>query len=150
MPGSFAALYHHFVFSTKHRVPTIDPQVRGRLYDYVGGLCRARQCRLLAAGGTEDHVHLLVAMSRDLAVSDFARDIKANSSRWIHETFPDRQGFAWQEGYAAFTVSQSVLETVRNYIERQGEHHQKRTFQEEFRELLRRHEIELDERYMWD
>ncbi len=119
------------------------------LYAYMGGVIGERKSVLLSAGGMPDHVHLLVSFSREWCVSDMVRDVKASSSRWIHETF-DRRTFAWQAGYGAFSVSYSSLDSVKNYLARQQEHHAKRTFQDEFREFLRKHDIEYDERYVWD
>ena len=97
-----------------------------------------------------DHVHLLADISKQQAVSDAVRQLKSNSSAWIHENFPTLQSFAWQTGYGAFTVSFSNVEAVTEYIATQAEHHRVRTFQEEFLDFLKRHEIEYDSRYLWD
>ena len=97
-----------------------------------------------------DHVHLLVSLDKQISMAETMRIVKANSSRWVHETFPALSGFAWQAGYGAFAVSYSHLERVKNYLERQAEHHRKVTFQEEFIAFLKRHEIDYDERYLWD
>src|SRR5258708_4653540 len=150
MPQSLAALYCHIIFSTKNRVPDIDPNWQDRLYSYIGGTLRSDKCVLMAAGGVADHVHLLVSLSRTVCVADVVRDIKANSSRWIHENFPDHKTFAWQTGYGAFSVSHSHLDQVRTYLAKQAEHHRSKTFQEEFRAFLAKYEIEYDERYAWD
>jgi putative transposase len=150
MPQSLASLNLHLVFSTKNRQPLIDADIQSRLYEYIGGILRAEKSVLLAAGGMPAHVHLLVSLSRELSIAETVRLVKANSSKWIHGTFPDRQHFAWQAGYGAFTVSFSNVPDVKNYIARQADHHRIRTFQEEVREFLRRHEIEWDERYVWD
>jgi REP element-mobilizing transposase RayT len=150
MPQSFGSLHFHLVFSTKYRQPLIDAELQPRLYEYMGGILRAEKSVLLSAGGMPDHVHLLVSLSRELSIAEAVRLVKANSSKWIHATFPERQQFCWQAGYGAFSVSFSNLPDVRNYIARQAEHHRVRTFQDEFREFLRRHDIEWDERYVWD
>jgi putative transposase len=150
MPQSLASLNFHLVFSTKNRQPLIDAEIQSRLYEYIGGILRAEKSVLLAAGGTPDHIHLLVSLSRELSIAETLRIVKANSSKWLHGTFPDRQKFAWQAGYGAFSVSFSNIPDVKKYIAGQAEHHRVRTFQEEFREFLRRHEIEWDERYVWD
>jgi REP-associated tyrosine transposase len=150
MPQSYTCLHYHLVFSTKNRPPTIAPDIRPRLWEYMGGLVRGLKGIPIQIGGTADHVHLLVTLRQDLALSDFLRELKAGSSRWVHDTFPAAADFAWQAGYGAFTVSHSARETVRAYIVNQEEHHKKRTFQEEFRGLLERHGIEFDERYLWD
>lgn len=148
--SSFTCLNYHLVFSTKHRQPLIDDAWQQRLFDYIGGIMRSQGGVLLAAGGMPDHVHLLAAISKSVAITDAIRDIKTNSSKWVHETIFNQSDFAWQAGYGAFTASFSGLDPLRSYLREQKEHHRIRTFQEEFLELLRRHEIEFDERYIWD
>ena len=151
MPQSFVSLHQHFVFSTKNRVPLISADVQPRLFEYIGGILRAEGCVLVAAGGMPDHVHLLVSLDKQLSISEALRIIKAGSSRWVHDTFPDvLSGFAWQAGYGAFAVSFSHLDRVKAYLARQAEHHRRVTFQEEFIAFLKRHGIEYDERYLWD
>ena len=149
MPQSFVCLHYHLVFSTKRRAPLITPDLQSRLFDYLGGLVRAEGGVLLAAGGVADHVHLLAGLGQTRSVADVLRVVKANSSRWARGLTPAGD-FAWQTGYAAFTVSYSQLDAVAGYIGRQEEHHHRRSFQDELRELLRRHDIEPDERHMWD
>jgi putative transposase len=150
MPQSLAALYCHLVWSTKQRENWIDAELEPRLYAYIGGILRERKGALVAAGGMPDHVHLLVSLGREWAVSDLVRDIKANSSGWIHSTLPGLTQFAWQTGYGAFSVSASQLSSLKEYIANQKAHHAERPYQEEFRLLLSRHGIEYDERYVWD
>jgi putative transposase len=150
MPQSFASLHYHVVFSTKNREPFIDRGLQPRLYEYVGGILRSHDGVFLAAGGMPDHVHLLVGLHRETAVAEAVKLVKAHSSKWIHDTFPDRQGFAWQTGYGAFTVSFSHMSRVKAYIAGQEEHHRKRTFKEEFVAFLDRHGLSYDERYLWD
>jgi REP element-mobilizing transposase RayT len=150
MPQSFTSLHYHFVFSTKLREPTITPDLRPRLYDYLGGIIRDEGGVLLAAGGVADHVHLLVRLRQETAVADLLRVAKANSSKWVHETFPGSARFGWQAGYGAFTVSYSQVAAVKGYIGRQEEHHRRVTFQDEFRKFLIKHGIEFDEQYLWD
>jgi REP element-mobilizing transposase RayT len=150
VPQSFASLHVHVIFSTKNRVPDLRPDLRPRLFEYIGGVLRAKKCCLVAAGGMPDHVHLLVSLSRELSMAAAVGTVKSNSSGWVHETFPDLRQFAWQTGYGAFAVSYSNLGRVKNYLARQAEHHRKRTFQEEFLAFLNRHQIEYDERYVWD
>jgi REP element-mobilizing transposase RayT len=120
------------------------------LYAYVGGIIRNENGTLVAAGGMPDHVHLLISLSRESSMSDILRQIKGSSSKWIHETIPELRGFAWQAGYAAFAVSYSQIETVKQYIATQADHHQTMTFQQEFLAFLRRHNLEFEERYLWD
>jgi putative transposase len=150
VPQSLAALYCHIVFSTKNREPMIAADLRPRLYAYFGGTLRENRCVLLAAGGIPDHVHLLVSLGREASVAEAVRLVKANSSKWVHETFPDRSSFFWQTGYGAFSVSYSNLDRVKHYLATQEEHHRKHTFQDEYRLLLERHGVEYDERYVWD
>ncbi len=150
MPQSFACLHYHLIFSTKHRQPLLTPEISERLFAYIGGILRNHKGTLLAAGGMPDHVHLLAGISKEMSISEAMRIIKANSSGWIHETFLGQQCFAWQEGYGAFTVSYSLMDTVRDYIARQEEHHRVKTFQEEFLAFLQRHGLEYDEKYIWD
>lgn len=150
MGHTYAALFTHFVFSTKDRLSSIKPEFRDRLYSYAGGIARAEQCVLASAGGMTDHVHLLVQMHPGTSPSDLMRLIKANTSGWIHETFPESRDFAWQRGFGTFSVSKSSLHSVREYIERQEEHHKHRTYQEEFIALLERHGVEYDPKYIWE
>ncbi len=150
MPQSLVSLQVHLIFSTKSRDPFITADLAPRLYGYIGGVARETGSVLLAAGGMPDHVHLLVSLGREVCVADLVRDVKSNSSRWVHDTFPDRSQFAWQAGYGAFAVSISMAGKVRAYIAHQERHHRRRTFQDEFREFLKAHEIERDERYVWD
>jgi REP element-mobilizing transposase RayT len=150
MGQSLAAMYCHVIFSTKNREPYLTPELQPRLYAYLGGILQPQKSVLLAAGGIADHVHLLISLGRELAIADAVRLLKANSSGWIHDTFPDRQVFAWQVGYGAFSVSYSNLKVVKRYIANQEKHHRRRTFQEEYREFLVKHDVEFDERYVWD
>lgn len=149
MPQSFGSLHCHIVFSTKHRAPQISAELQPRLFEYIGGIVRNQSSVLVAAGGVPDHVHLLVSLARTVAVADLVRLVKTNSSKWIHEEFAFRD-FQWQDGYGAFAVSYSNVESVKNYLANQAEHHRRQTFQEEFLELLRRHELTWDDRYVWD
>ena len=150
MGQSFTCLHCHLVFSTKSRLPQITPDFRQRLYDYIGGIIKGEKGRLVAAGGTVDHIHLLVSLHQQTAVADILRDIKANSSKWVHEAFADKSTFAWQSGYGAFSVSCSNLEQVVDYIQRQEAHHRTLSFQEEFIAFLDRHGVAYDERYVWE
>lgn len=151
MPQSFAALAHHFIFSTKDREPLLAWEIQPRLFDYMGGILGSTGCVLEAAGGMPDHVHLLVSMDREHSVAEVLRTVKAGSSRWIHEEFSGRlSAFAWQAGYGAFSVSHSHRERVKAYLANQAEHHRRMTFQEEYVLFLKRHGIAFDARYLWD
>ena len=149
MPQSYTCLHFHFIFSTKNREKSITPDIRPRLHEYLGGIFRAQGGSLIAAGGIPDHVHLLASLNKQVAVSAALRDLKANSSGWMHQTFPGQGSFAWQTGYAAFAVSYSNLAAVKAYIQGQEEHHRKVSFKEELILFLKRHGIEYDERYLW-
>ncbi|MCA9278822.1 MAG: IS200/IS605 family transposase [Phycisphaeraceae bacterium] len=150
MPGTFSQILLHVVFSTKHRTPWMTPEIADRLYAYIGGIIRAENGVLYAIGGVEDHVHLYFRWRTDSPVSDLMRIVKSRSSKWIHETFPDLSMFAWQEGYSVFSVSKSQEEAVKRYIATQREHHAKEDFQSEVLKLLRAHQIEFDEKYVFD
>ena len=150
MPGTYSKLLYHVVFSTKHRVQVIAPAIQPRLYEYLGGIVRGEKGTAYQIGGTRDHVPLLIRWRTDESLATLMRNVKSRSSLWVHQTFSEMQAFAWQEGYGAFTVSQSQVETVSAYIHNQVEHHHGRSFKEEFVELLKAHDIEYDERYLWD
>ena len=149
MPSTHLCLHYHFVFSTKRRQPLIDPSWRSRMHEYLGGVMRRIGVVPEAVGGTADHVHLLAGLRATHRVADVLREVKGPSSAWAHEEIGARN-FSWQSGYGGFTVSPSLLETVKQYILRQEEHHRRRSFEEEYTELLRLCGVEYDERYLWD
>ena len=138
--GSFTQLTYHIVFATWYRKPVIVEPIRERLYEYMGGIVRAKHGVSVEIGGVTDHVHVLARLSPALALSDVVRDLKASSSKWLKEQ--TRAWFAWQKGFGAFTVSYSNIESVAEYIKGQEEHHRRLTFQEEYVAFLRRHGIE--------
>jgi REP element-mobilizing transposase RayT len=150
MGQSFGALYFHVIFSTKNRAPLISAELQPALFAYMGGVMKNTKNVLLAAGGVADHVHLLLSLHRDVAVSEADRLLKANSSKWVHDTYPTQGEFAWQNGYGAFSVSYSLLDSVKIYLARQEEHHRHTNFQHEFIKFLNVHDIEYDEQYLWD
>jgi putative transposase len=150
MPGTYSQILLHIVFSTKHREAWITPEVAERLYPYMGGIVRAEKGVLYDIGGIEDHVHLYLRWRPDGSVSDLMRTVKASSSRWVHDTFPALGVFAWQEGYSVFSVSKSQEGAVKAYIAGQHEHHRKEDFKTELLRMLRLHEVELNERYVFD
>jgi REP element-mobilizing transposase RayT len=147
MAGTHHALYYHFVFGTKDREAWIAPAWRERLHAYVGGLIRTIDGVPSEIGGTGDHIHILASLKPIHQLSEVMRDVKRQSSAWIHETIGLR-GFAWQDGYGVFTVSRSQVDVVRRYIQSQLEHHRMRTFREEYVEFLKRHLVEFDERFV--
>ena len=150
MAGTFTNLLYHVVFSTKLRLPIITAPLRTELYPYMGGIIRNQNGKLLEIGGTADHVHLVVRFRPDAALSDLIRLIKANASKWANERGLISEGFAWQEGYDAFSVSESQLDAVRTYVQTQETHHHQKSFQEEYLDFLELQHIEYDERYIWE
>jgi putative transposase len=146
MSSTYLALYYHLVFSTKHRQPTIDTQWRIRLHEYLGGTVNRMEAQSHGVGGTADHVHLLVELTGIHRIADFMRELKKSSTAWIRENTPCAS-FAWQEGYAALTVSASAVDEVRTYIQRQEHHHLHRDYRDEVLTLLRCSGIKMDERY---
>lgn len=150
MPGTYSQILLHIIFSTKNREPWITADIVARLYQYMGGIIRAEKGVLYDIGGIEDHVHLYLRWRPDATVSDLMRTVKSRSSGWIHDTFPTLGAFAWQEGYSVFTVSKSQEGAVKAYIANQAEHHKKEDFKSELLRMLRAHEIEFDERYVFD
>lgn len=145
---SYTSLFYHIVFSTKERRPLLSNGLAPRVIQYIGGIVRNTDGRLLAGGGADDHLHLIVTTRPVTAIAHFVGTLKANCTAWIHGTFPDMKAFAWQEGYAAFSISRSALGRTIQYVEVQREHHRKMTFQEELIALLERHGIEYDEQYV--
>jgi len=150
MGHTYSNLLLHVVFGTKERRPIIRDSFRVRLHEYLAGFARKEFGGALAVGGTADHVHGLILLPTDTSVAEAMRNWKSLSSKWVHETFPAETDFAWQEGYAAFSVSRSNVPQVATYIQRQTEHHKKMTFEEEFLALLERHEVPFDPRHVWD
>jgi REP element-mobilizing transposase RayT len=147
MPSTFLSLHYHLVFSTKDREALIGATWRSRLHQYLGGAVNGLGGESEGVGGTTDHVHLLVELRATHLLADFMRELKKSSSKWVHEEI-SQKNFAWQEGYAAFTVSASAVDEVRRYIENQEEHHRERSFREELKIMLQRSGVKFDERYL--
>jgi putative transposase len=151
MPQSLAKILVHTVFSTKDRRPFLrDKSLRDELHRYIGGILANLDCQPIIIGGVEDHVHLLCALSRTCDAAEMVKEVKRGSSLWIKTKSPDLQDFAWQNGYGIFSIGFSQIDAVKEYIAGQEKHHRKISFQDEFRQLLKRYEIEFDERYVWD
>jgi putative transposase len=146
---SYTNLNYHLVFSTKQRRPLIGPDVMPRLREYVGGIIRNMGGQMLSANGVADHLHVATVLNQKFALMDVLKEIKGSSSEWIHQTFPAMRDFAWQEGYAAFTVSHSIVPAVMAYVASQVDHHKASTFEEEFVQFLNRHGIKFDPRYVF-
>jgi len=149
MANTYTSLHYHIVFSTKNREHYIKKEVRERIWAFLGGIARENKLKALCVGGTADHIHILLMAPPAMALSKMVQLLKGGSSKWIHETFPEMRGFAWQDGYGAFTVSKSQLPDIVRYIQGQEEHHRGKTFQEEYVAFLQKHGIEYDERYVW-
>src|SRR5437879_11235913 len=150
MPQSLSAVYIHLVFSTKNREPFLrDQEVRSKLHAQLGGISKKLDCPPIITGGMEDHVHLLARFGRTITQAEWVKELKRVSNLWLKKEY-SFTNFEWQGGYADFSVSHSNLEQVKRYIVTEEEHHKKRSFQDEVRELLRRHRMEWDERYIWD
>jgi REP element-mobilizing transposase RayT len=147
MPSTYLSLHYHLVFGTKNREPMIDSAWRSRLHEYLGGTTRGLGGFPAEVGGVADHVHLLVGLKATHCLADLMRELKKASSMWIHEALGVSY-FAWQEGYAAFTVSATARESVRSYIVNQPEHHRVRTFREEVIEMLEKTGVEYDPKYL--
>jgi REP element-mobilizing transposase RayT len=150
MPQSLANILVHLIFSTKNRAAFIRPQIEAELFPYMATACHSCRCPAHKIGGTADHVHIVCSVARTVAVADLMEAVKADSSKWIKTRGAAYAGFAWQNGYGAFSIGQSQLVAVKRYIEGQKEHHRQHTFQDEYREFLRRYGVQYDERYVWD
>jgi REP element-mobilizing transposase RayT len=150
MPQSLAKLYTHLVFSTKHRQRWLSDDIHAGLHAYMGGTLRRLGCAPIEINSEPEHVHALFLLGRTVALSDAVGNLKTSSDGWLRAKGPRFAQFYWQGGYGAFSIGQSGVEELREYIRRQREHHEKVSFQDELRAFLRRYEIEYDERYVWD
>ena len=142
---SFTSCLIHCVWSTKNREPHLTPDLRRRLWPYLGGIAKQNRMKALTVGGAADRVHILLSLPATLSIAKAIQLLKGNSSKWIHETFPKMRYFAWQEGYGAFSVAISGVEATITYIRNQAEHHRTRSFREEFVTIPRRHGFDYDE-----
>jgi REP element-mobilizing transposase RayT len=150
MAGKHLSLLVHFVWSTSGREPWIKKTWREPMHEYIGGIMKKKRAKVLASGGTDDHIHLYASLPSTISIADFVNAVKSNSSRWVHESYPNTRAFAWQDGYGAFSVSKSQEKRLIKYINEQETHHRKHDFKKEFITLLKRNEIEYDPRYLWD
>lgn len=150
MAQSLSNILLHLVFSTRNRRPWIDEDIAAELHDYIGGTCRGLKCQPHQVGGASDHVHIACCLARTLSVASLVEEIKTSSSKWIKTKDPRYADFSWQSGYGAFSVGQSQLPSLRNYIRNQLEHHKQWSFQDELRKLLERYEVPYDEQYLWE
>jgi len=150
MPQSLAQLYVHIIFSTKNRFPFIRPEIESELYAYLGGVIKNIGGIPIIINGMPDHIHILTSLPKTLSLSKFMEEIKRNSSRWIKTKDMAYQKFAWQSGYAAFSVSSSGKDAVLKYIERQKDHHKKDMYKDEVLRFLEAYNINYDKQYLWD
>jgi REP element-mobilizing transposase RayT len=148
MAQSLASLHIHLVFSSKNRAAVIRDGVRDALHGCMAQVLKNIGCSPILINSMDDHVHILFDLARTAAVSRVVEEVKKSSSRWMKTQ--GVSGFSWQSGYGAFAVSRSRLDAVRKYVAEQHQHHQKRGYQDELRQLLVGHQIEFDERYIWD
>ena len=150
MPQSLSNTLIHIVFSTKHHQEFIDEEIESKLFGYIGKICNEKNSTTIIVGGYRNHVHVFCRLYRPLSQSDLVKEVKSNSSKWMKTQGQAYENFYWQDGYAVFSVSQSQSSQLVKYIENQRQHHQKISFKDEYRAFLQRHNIEFDERYVWD
>lgn len=150
MPQSLFKILVHIVFSTKNRIDLITPEIENELFGYIHGIVENNGSKLIIANGTTNHIHLLVSLGKKVDIPELIGDIKRDSSSWIKKQDAGFSNFYWQKGYGAFSIGQSQVLMVVNYIKRQKEHHKQQNFKDEFRALLNKYQIDYDERYAWD
>lgn len=150
MPQSLFKIFAHVVFSTKNRADLIAPEIENDLFGYMHGIAENNGSKLIIANGTMNHVHLLVSLPKKIDIPVLVGDIKRDSSSWIKKQDESFSNFYWQKGYGVFSIGQSQVETITNYIKNQKVHHQKSDYKSEFRAWLTKYEIDFDEQYVWD
>ena len=150
MPQSLVSLLVHVVFSTEHRANLIAPGIEADLFAFMAGVLKNHDSRLLAANGTANHVHLLIAQSKNIALSLLIQELKKSTSKWIKARGEKFKNFQWQDGYGAFSIGESNVPALKQYIAGQKEKHRKKSFENELVEFLRKYGIAYDEKYVWD
>jgi putative transposase len=150
MPQSLVKNYIHLVFSTKHRLHTIDESIQPELFSYIAGICADHQCNPVEIGGHTNHVHALFMLGKMMTLAKIVEEIKSHSSKWIKTKGEGYHNFYWQNGYGAFSVNPAEVDIVIKYIKNQKEHHQKKNFENEYRSFLKKYNVAYDERYVWD
>jgi len=150
MAQSLAKNLIHLIYSTKQRAACLDESIRPDLYAYKAGILQNWDSPAIIIGGMPDHIHVLFVLSKNQSLVKVVEEVKKSSSKWLKQAAPTLREFQWQNGYGAFSVSPSNVATVKRYIQNQEAHHRKKSFQEEFREFLQRHEVAFDEHYVWD
>jgi len=150
MGQSLVQNYLHIIFSTKNRQPLIKKHVEAELHAYLGGICNRLECQAIKVGGYIDHIHILSKLSKKIPLTKLMEELKSHSSKWIKTKGKEFENFYWQDGYGAFSVNPSQVGAVIDYILRQHEHHQSKTFQDGYRSFLKKYKVDYDERYVWD
>jgi REP element-mobilizing transposase RayT len=150
MAQSLSKIYVHAIFSTKHRLPCLSPDIRNDLYGYIAGVLKNLKCPAIQLGGVSDHLHILCELSKNMKPEELIAEVKVPATKWLKQKGCPLSTFSWQNGYGIFSVSQSQVERVRAYILDQEEHHRQKTFQDEFRKFLTKFQIPYDEQYVWD
>ncbi len=150
MPQSLSNILVHIVFSTKLSKPLIAKAIKKELYSYMATILKDCECSPIIIGGIEDHVHVLCKLSKTRSMSSVIEDVKKKFSKWIKGKSLEYKNFYWQNGYGVFSIGKSQVNTLKEYIQKQEEHHRKKSFKDEFLEILNRYEVEYDERYLWD
>ena len=150
MSQSLSLVIIHVIFSTKDRFPWLDPLTRPHLHSYLATVARNSKCEAFRVGGTRDHLHLAVRLSRTITIAGLVEELKTSSSKWLKTQRPELRRFAWQRGYGAFSAGRNELEALQKYISSQEEHHKVRTFQDEYLAFLKDYGVPYDERYVWD
>ncbi|HSE16381.1 MAG TPA: transposase [Pyrinomonadaceae bacterium] len=150
MPQSLSSILIHLIFSTRNRETFLSPEIDAELYPYMASIFKAMKSPALIIDGVSDHIHALFSLSRVVTIANLVEEVKTESSKWIKTKGSEFRNFHWQNGYGAFSISQSQVPTVKRYIRRQKAHHRRVTFQDEYRQFLAAYEVEYDERYVWD
>lgn len=150
MADTYTQIYIHVIFTVQGRQNLISKQYKDELYKYITGIIQSKKQKVIVIGGMPDHIHILIGIKPDIALSDLVRDVKANSSKFINEKRWVVGKFSWQEGFGAFSYSQSQLDSVASYIKNQEKHHSKKTFREEYLELLKKFDVEYNPKYIFD
>lgn len=149
MGSTLTNLVYHVIFSTKNREPMINPTICKELYSYIGGIVKGENATVLQIGGMPDHIHRVLKLKPVHSLSEIMQKLKGSSSKWVNEQGRLNEKFSWQEGYGAFTVSESQITTVVHYVKSQENHHRNLSFKEEFTQFLKRHKVEYDDRYLY-
>lgn len=150
MGQSLVKNYVHIVFSTKYREPLIQESIEKELYNYLRAICKKLRCDSIIIGGYTDHIHILCRLSKTISLMKLLEELKSHSSKWIKTKGIEYANFYWQNGYGAFSVTPENLDRLINYIKNQKQHHSKSTFQNEYRTILKKYDVDFDERYIWD